>query len=113
MRLFLYAVLLAAACLVRPLYADTPSVRGHVLDPGGLPLPGVAVTLRPSDGGAPLAATTDDAGRYEFVGVPQGRYDLRATLDGFDDASLRNLDVRQDPLDVDLKLSLAALHQDI
>ena len=113
MRLFLCAVLLAAACLVDPLHADTPSVLGHVVDPGGLPLPGVAVTLRPSDGGAPLTATTDDGGRYEFDGVPQGRYDLDASLDGFEGASLRNLDVRQDPLDVDLKLSLATLHQDI
>jgi len=113
MRLFLCAVLLATACLVDPLYADTPSVLGHIVDPGGLPLPGVAVTLRPSDGGAPLTTTTDDGGRYEFDGVPQGRYDLDALLEGFEGATRRNLDVRQDALDVDLKLALAAIHQDI
>src|SRR3954469_16459460 len=113
MRSFLCAVLLATACLVDPLHAGTPSVMGHVVDPGGLPLPGVAVTLRPSDGGTPLTATTDEGGRYEFDGVPQGRYDLDALLEGFEDATRRNLDVRQDALDVDLKLALAALHQDI
>jgi len=42
MRLFLCAALLVAACLVEPLYAATPSVVGHVVDPGGLPLPGDA-----------------------------------------------------------------------
>ena len=113
MRLFLCAVLLAAACLVEPLHADTPSVLGHVVDPGGLPLPGVAMTLRPSDGGAPLTVTTDDGGRYEFDGVPQGRYDLDASLDGFEGTTRSNLDVRQDPIDVELKLALATVHQDI
>src|SRR6478752_9247154 len=98
MRLFLCAVLLAAACLVEPLHADTPSVLGHVVDPGGLPLPGVAMTLRPSDGGAPLTATTDDGGRYEFDGVPQGRYDLDASLDGLARSTRNSLHVRQDPI---------------
>src|SRR3954447_13562403 len=113
MRLFLCATVLAAACLVIPVYGATPSVEGHVIDPGGLPLPGVAVTLRSNGGGTPLTATTDSGGRYEFDDVPQGRYDLDATLDGFEGGSRRNLDVGGDPVDVDLKLSLAELHQDI
>ena len=115
MRLFLCAALLVAACLVEPLYAATPSVVGHVVDPGGLPLPGVAVTLRPDDGGGgtPLAVTTDAGGRYEFDDVPKGHYDLDASLEGFEGAARRNLDVEGDTVDVELKLALAELHQEI
>jgi len=113
MRLLLCAVLLATACLVDPLYAGTPSVEGHVVDPGGLPLPGVAVTLRPDDGSPPLAATTDTSGRYEFDDVPLGRYELEASLDGFERAARRDLDVGRDVIDLNLTLALAELHQDV
>jgi len=42
--------------------------------------------------------------------VPKGHYDLDASLEGFEGAARRNLDVEGDTVDVELKLALAELH---
>jgi hypothetical protein len=58
------------------------NVSGNVVDTTGGRLPGVTVVLgRP--GASPLTAVTDATGRYEFVSLPEGEYDLTFTLINF------------------------------
>ena len=70
--------------------APAPShpVSGHVRDGGGNPLAGVTVTIE----GTPIpAATTDASGAYRFADVPEGEYDVSATLRGCYDAQTQHL----------------------
>ena len=47
--------------------------------PNGRPAGGALVTLTPGGGGAPRKAFTNDSGRLEFPGMPEGQYTLTAT----------------------------------
>jgi hypothetical protein len=113
MRSLLIVTLIVAAGCLAPLLADTPSVRGLVVDPSGLPLPGVTVTLRQSGDDTATITTTDNTGSYTFDDLRPGRYDLGASLDGFNHIERDGLDVSRDELRVDLQLALAAVQQDV
>jgi hypothetical protein len=65
----------------------TAAVQGRVVDLGGAPLGGAAVTL----GTFRLAATTNTNGEFTFGTVPTGRYDLRITAPGRAPLALFNL----------------------
>ena len=56
-----------------------PPVVGVVRDTAGAPLPNVQVVVA----GLNRVATTDDQGRFEFRGLPAGRYHLDAILIGY------------------------------
>jgi hypothetical protein len=75
------AVLLAALAAPAAAQLQTGNLFGTVTGPDGTPLPGVNVTL--SGGGAPAVQTTDEKGEFRFPGLPPGRYQLLAELDGF------------------------------
>ena len=62
-------------------------LRGAVLDPQGLALPGALVEAT-SAGAAPAVATTDSSGRFAFCGVRPGRWRLAVTMPGFVGAQL-------------------------
>ena len=53
---------------------------GSVQDATGLPLVGVTVTLR---GASNKTTQTDAEGRFDFRSLPEGQYELTATLPGF------------------------------
>jgi len=58
--------------------------RAHKLDESGPPAAEVLVEIRPLEGrGEILTARTDDRGRFKFKHMPPGRYQFKATLDGF------------------------------
>ena len=102
----------AAFCLLTQVLAAQGGVTGRVLDPSGLPLPGVLVEI--SQAGTLLRSTTTDGTGMFIVGdVPDGRYDMRFTLDGFAPADRRQVLVAaaQEPLL--LRLELADVHQDV
>ncbi len=82
-------VLLLVSCYDRKEGAAVPPVRapasagkailtGRVLPPG----PGVEVKLL-SEGRERAAVRTDREGRYEFEGIPDGTYEVRASLPGY------------------------------
>jgi TonB family protein len=48
----------------------------------GEPLPGERVVVAPAEGGERREATTDDDGRFVFLALPPGAYDLRAQVEG-------------------------------
>jgi hypothetical protein len=59
----------------------TGTVRGRVVDPQGLPLPGVTVTVIGPQG--EKTAQTDTDGRFNIAFLTPGAYTVRAELQGF------------------------------
>src|SRR6185369_16153329 len=58
-------------------------LQGVVKDQSGGLLSGAVVTLRNARTGAERKATTDEAGRYSFLSVEAGAYEIEAELTGF------------------------------
>ncbi len=59
---------------------NTATLSGTVSDPQGLPVKGAKVTMTNAGTGAQRTSVTDDAGRYNLVGLPPGQYNM--TVDG-------------------------------
>ena len=80
---FLPALLLVAA--TRPATAQVlyGSVVGTVTDPSGAVIPGATVTLTSKQIGVNRSDKTDDGGRYSFVNVLPGNYDVTVNATGF------------------------------
>ncbi len=79
----LWAAAMVTACLIAAVPTDAQSagrVAGLVKDATSAPLAGVTVVLR---GVADRVATTDQEGRFAFQQLPDGEYELTASLDGF------------------------------
>jgi hypothetical protein len=83
------ALLLAALCCLlgltpSALFSQTAgTVNGLVTDPSTAAVAGAAVTLSDQATGSRRTTTTNEAGRYLFVEVPPGIYDLTITKTGF------------------------------
>ncbi|HEV7239008.1 MAG TPA: carboxypeptidase-like regulatory domain-containing protein [Thermoanaerobaculia bacterium] len=63
---------------------------GTVVDDQGSALPGVTVTLTGADA-PPQIQVTDAEGRFRFMELPAGTYDLRAQLEGFSTVDYPNI----------------------
>jgi hypothetical protein len=59
-----------------------PSIAGRVCDAQNRPLAGVKVSLDSAELGAPITATTDSLGHFEFSQLAAGTYTLHARLPG-------------------------------
>src|SRR5713226_1503947 len=59
---------------------NTASLAGTVLDPSGAGLKGAKVTVTNGATGSERSAISDDAGRYNLVGLPPGQYKI--SVDG-------------------------------
>src|SRR6202165_3685702 len=55
---------------------NTATLSGTVSDPQGLPVKGAKVTMTNAGTGAQRTSITDDAGRYNLVGLPPGQYKM-------------------------------------
>ena len=55
---------------------NTATLSGTVSDPQGLPVKGAKVTMTNAGTGAQRTSVTDDAGRYNLVGLPPGQYKM-------------------------------------
>src|SRR5262245_434274 len=75
----------------------TEVITGFVTDAQGGVLPGVTITVRNAESGVTRTIVTEADGRYRLGGLPPGRYNLTAELQGF-----ANVDVK----DVTLTLGL-------
>jgi outer membrane receptor protein involved in Fe transport len=76
------------ACLfasVQPAFSQVlyGSVVGAVTDPSGAVVPGATVTLTSKQTGAERTDKSDEGGRYSFVNVLPGAFDLKVTATGF------------------------------
>ena len=88
--------------------AQSPNVRGRVLDSGGGQLPGVTVTAVLEGGGVTWHATSASDGVYTFTDLPEGIYRLDFELRGFDLMRRNDVRVRRETLstaDVTLPVS--------
>ena len=69
-------------------------VRGEITDEWDNPIEGVTVLGEPTGSGEPKTTTTDDEGRFQFLGLSSGEWTLSATLEGYQEIGLL-LPVRQ------------------
>ena len=60
------------------------SLSGVARDPSGGVLPSVTLTLRNLETGASRHAVSDDDGRYQFLALPVGHYEVTAAAEGFE-----------------------------
>src|SRR5215467_4678583 len=70
---------------------QTGNLYGTVVDEQGSALPGVTVTV--SGGGAPQVQVTDAQGKFHFVGLSPGSYQLKAELEGFSTIEYPNVSI--------------------
>ena len=73
---------------------SSSSIDGVVTDESGAALPGVTVTINSPALQVPsMTMTTDTQGRYRFIDLPRGTYQLRFELPGFDPLVRQGLEV--------------------
>jgi hypothetical protein len=75
--------LLAAAADTASAQITSATLSGTIKDETGLVLPGVDVGAKNVETGQPRTFVTNDKGAYTFTGLAPGRYEVRATLQGF------------------------------
>ena len=115
-RRLLFAMLLASTlwATVWAQTAGTGTVLGLVTDPTGAVVPGATVELQDAATKAVRSVTTNEAGRYVFVGVPPGTYAVRARAAGFKQAQVPSLAVEvTKSYTVNLQLPLGESRQTI
>jgi hypothetical protein len=94
--------------------AGTAGLTGRVTDAQGSVIPGATVTLTHGATAATRTVVTNDAGLYQFVGVPPGRYTLTVELPGFRAAAFENLELRVDTTArQDARLEIGALAETV
>ncbi|MGA7617343.1 MAG: TonB-dependent receptor [Thermoanaerobaculia bacterium] len=91
-------------CLILALVAVSPawaqavhegSLTGTVYLSSGEPAPGVTVTIiSPALVSGERMMVSDDEGRFVFLSIPPGSYELRASLDGFSTYSQKGIVIR-------------------
>lgn len=89
----------AMLCLgsILPLFAqstNTGTVVGTVTDPTGAVLSGATVALTDVTTNAPRTTTTNAAGRYIFVDVNPGVYNVSVSKSGFSTTKAQNQEVK-------------------
>jgi len=113
-RLALLAPFMLLSCLPPVRAQVSASIKGIVTDPSGAPVPAATVTARNTELGAERSALTDDAGRFQFVWLAVGQYEVAVTKPGFQQAvrSGIRLVVGQEA-SVDLKLQVSAVNAEV
>lgn len=82
-RLSVAVLFLLGFCGVSAVAQIAANLSGRVTDPNGAAIPGVSVTANDLDTGISRNTVTNQAGQYELLELPIGRYEVRATKDGF------------------------------
>jgi len=79
------AAVLITTAIAGGVLAQSPTAifSGTVTDPSGAPLPDTTITLTHGDTTTGRAVPTDQAGYFEFTGLPPGEYALEARATGF------------------------------
>lgn len=90
------------------------SVVGTVTDATGGLVPSAKVTITNEQTGLSRDDTTDTSGRYSFVNVLPGRYDVKVTAPGFRSFTQTGFEVRPDEVGrVDVKLEVGEITEQV
>jgi hypothetical protein len=73
--------------------ASSGAVTGVVLDPSGAVVPNVIIQLTKEGGGEKRSATSDKTGRFGFLLLPPGRYQLQASALDFEMVNLPEISI--------------------
>jgi hypothetical protein len=93
---------------------DTGTITGTVSDPSGAVIPHASVTITNTGTGTVTTATTGDTGLFTAPALPFGNYVVSASADRFGKASSKSFVLNVGATArVDLKLSLAAVSEDV
>ena len=95
----LVLVVLLVVCVggVLPVWSQSTSsgtVAGSVVDQSNAVVPGATVTMTDSSTNIARTATTNKEGRYIFVDVKPGLYDISVTKTGFSTTKAQNQEVK-------------------
>jgi hypothetical protein len=117
-RTFPGLLLLALVCgfAVHPASAQVlyGSVIGTVSDPSGAVIPNATVQLTGKDTGVSREVTSDEGGRYSFVNVLPGKYDLKVVSSGFRSVTQRDIDVSPNTVArFDVKLDVGQISEQV
>ena len=85
---------------------------GTVVDPTGRILPNATLVLTNGGTGAKYEVRSNASGRFEFVGLPQGTYTLKASLAGFATLTWSDINVATD-IDQTLQLRVGSIQETI
>jgi hypothetical protein len=85
------------------------TLSGHVEDANGAAINGASVTATNLDRNQSATTTSDSQGRFRFVYLPSGRYQLKVEADGFAPASRELTLTLGGALDLPLRLAVAGV----
>jgi len=97
------------------LMADvTGSIQGYVRDSSGAVITGARVAVTEVATNLNRETTTDSQGAYTFLALPPGRYQIVATITGFRQATLKDIDLKvNDELRFDLTLAVGGAQETV
>ncbi|MCI0366300.1 MAG: carboxypeptidase regulatory-like domain-containing protein, partial [Phycisphaerales bacterium] len=84
--LLLAAVALLCVSFAHAQLTSSGAIGGQVTDQQDATIPNVTVSIRDASTAATQTATTNDSGRFIFLNVPPGVYDVTLSRDGFKQA---------------------------
>jgi hypothetical protein len=110
------AVIVSLLCLtsVSTFGQISASLSGRITDPTGAAAPSATVTAKNADTGACRTGITNQSGEYQMLELPIGRYEVRATKEGFAEETRSGivLTVGQDAT-ADLTLQVGQIKQEV
>src|SRR5712692_872913 len=84
MRVFILPLILLASSVSAQQAVTSATLGGHAEDSSGAALSAVTVTIQSLDRGQTRTAQTNPQGRYQFLYLPAGRYELRVEAPNFE-----------------------------
>src|SRR5882724_4889515 len=97
------------------LWADvTGSIQGYVRDSSGAVITGAHVVVTEVTTNVSREATTDSQGAYIFLALSPGRYKIIATMTGFQQSTVNNVDLSVNAkLSFDVTLPVGSVQQNV
>jgi len=91
--LSVFAIFLMTSVIFSQTQITTGVIQGTVLDPTGAVIPGAAVEAHNLDTNVRQTAASDESGRFSFLALPAGKYEVIAKKDGFSTIIQQGIDL--------------------
>ena len=114
-------VMLAAVCVLIPLAAlrlpaqSAGKFSGIISDPSGMPVANATVSMNDHKANGIQMTTSDAEGKYSFVELPAGEYEVHVTKPGFEEfrAKISSLDPGHESPHNDITLQIGGVNEEI